>query len=157
MLETVPTTSSSIQTRASSAYSPVLAAGLRRVKLTSRAGGGSAAAASAAKEAGGLGALAELAGIDAAAVPDLVERVARKLRTEPVEDLRLDRVFAETMTVNTASRATMAAVGMTHVRTFLLDRPEPIAGVEQGEVEYALTRDGWSRLRAGGAGTPGGR
>ncbi|PKZ37724.1 aldolase [Kocuria rhizophila] len=49
-----------------------------------------AAAASAAKEAGGLGALAELAGIDAAAVPDLVERVARKLRTEPVEDLRLD-------------------------------------------------------------------
>ena len=42
------------------------------------------AAASAAEEAGAL------AGLDAAAAPDLVERVARKLREEPVEDLRLD-------------------------------------------------------------------
>ncbi|WP_270240910.1 DUF6986 family protein [Kocuria marina] len=48
------------------------------------------ASSSAAEEAGGLAALAELAGIDAAAAPDLVARVGEKLRTEPVEDLRLD-------------------------------------------------------------------
>ena len=46
-----------------------------------------AAAASAAEEAGGL---AALAGVNDAAAPDLVEQVARKLREEPVEDLRLD-------------------------------------------------------------------
>ncbi|WP_186317203.1 DUF6986 family protein [Kocuria marina] len=45
------------------------------------------AASSAAGEAGGL---AALAGVDDAAAPDLVEQVARKLREEPVEDLRLD-------------------------------------------------------------------
>lgn len=44
------------------------------------------AASSAAEEAGGLAALAELAGIDAAVAPDLVARVGEKLRTEPVED-----------------------------------------------------------------------
>ncbi|WP_170221120.1 DUF6986 family protein [Kocuria varians] len=48
------------------------------------------AALAAAEEAGGLPELARLAGIDDDAAPDLVERVARKLRTEPVEDLRLD-------------------------------------------------------------------
>ncbi len=39
MLATVATAASSIQTRASTAYSPALAAGERRVKLTSRASG----------------------------------------------------------------------------------------------------------------------
>jgi len=33
------------------------------------------------------------------------------------EDLGLTRIFAETMTVNAASRATMTAVGLPHVRT----------------------------------------
>lgn len=45
-----------------------------------------AAASSATGEAGGLAALAELAGVDGAAAPDLVARVHKKLRTEPVED-----------------------------------------------------------------------
>lgn len=49
-----------------------------------------AAASSATGEAGVLAALAELVGVNDAAAPDLVERVARKLREEPVEDLRLD-------------------------------------------------------------------
>lgn len=49
-----------------------------------------AAALAAAEQAGWLAALAGFAGIDDDAAPDLVERVARKLRTEPVEDLRLD-------------------------------------------------------------------
>jgi RimJ/RimL family protein N-acetyltransferase len=84
----------------------------------------------------------------------LASEGARELLRHAFEDLGLDRVFAETMAVNTASRATMAAVGMTHVRTSHLDRSEPVDG---GEVEYAITRDAWSRLPAGGAGTPGGR
>lgn len=53
------------------------------------------------------------------------------------------RIFAETMAINTASRATMAAVGMEHRRTFHLSFPDPIDGAEQGEVEYALTRARW--------------
>ena len=49
-----------------------------------------AAALSAADAAGGLSALAELAGVDAATADDLVDRVSRKLHDEPIEDLRLD-------------------------------------------------------------------
>ncbi|WP_196453249.1 hypothetical protein [Planomonospora sp. ID82291] len=44
------------------------------------------------------------------------------------------------MAVDTASRAAMAAVGLRYVRTFHLDRDDPIPGSEFGEVEYAITR-----------------
>jgi RimJ/RimL family protein N-acetyltransferase len=56
----------------------------------------------------------------------------------------LPRIFAETMAVNVASRATMAAIGMQHVRTFERDFDEPLPGTEHGEVEYAITRKQWS-------------
>lgn len=59
------------------------------------------------------------------------------------EDLGLARVFAETMAVNAASRATMASVGMDHVRTFHRWWSDPIPGAERGEVEYAITQDRW--------------
>jgi RimJ/RimL family protein N-acetyltransferase len=59
------------------------------------------------------------------------------------EDLGLTWIFAETMTVNAASRATMTAVGMQHVRTFRSDWDEPISGSELGEVEYAISREQW--------------
>jgi len=59
------------------------------------------------------------------------------------EDLALDRIFAETLAVNAASRATMAAVGMQHVRTFHLEFAEPAQGSELGEVEYAISREDW--------------
>lgn len=48
------------------------------------------------------------------------------------------------MAVNVASRATMAAIGMQHVRTFERDFDEPLPGAEHGEVEYAITRKQWS-------------
>ena len=70
----------------------------------------------------------------------------RELLRHGFEDLGLTRVFAETMAVNTASRATMAALGMTFVRGFTLPFDEPIPGSELGEVEYAITRDQWSDL-----------
>lgn len=73
----------------------------------------------------------------------LASEGARELLRHGFEDLRLTRVFAETMAVNTASRATMAAVGMRHVRTFHLDWEEPLPGSDLGEVEYAITREQW--------------
>jgi RimJ/RimL family protein N-acetyltransferase len=64
--------------------------------------------------------------------------------------IRLDasRVWAQTMTVNTASRRVMERCGLRYVRTFFSGEwPEPIAGSEAGEVEYGLTRAAWSRAR----------
>jgi RimJ/RimL family protein N-acetyltransferase len=75
----------------------------------------------------------------------LASEGARELIRHGFEDLGLTRIFAETMAVNVASRATMAAVGMRHVRTFHLEWDEPLPGTEQGEVEYAITRQEWGR------------
>lgn len=76
---------------------------------------------------------------------------ARELIRHGFVDFGLNRIFAETMAVNAASRATMAAVGMVWTRSFFLQFDEPIEGAEQGEVEYAITRDQWA---AGPAGQP---
>ncbi len=73
----------------------------------------------------------------------LASEGARELLRHGFEDLGLQRVFAETMAVNAASRATMTSLGMRHVRTFHLEVHEPIPGSDQGEVEYAITRDEW--------------
>ncbi|WP_029136311.1 GNAT family N-acetyltransferase [Nakamurella lactea] len=68
---------------------------------------------------------------------------ARRLLQHGFADLGLDRIFAETMAVNTASRATMKSVGLTYVRTFHQDWEHPLPGTEHGEVEYAITREQW--------------
>jgi RimJ/RimL family protein N-acetyltransferase len=60
----------------------------------------------------------------------------------------VDRVRAETMTVNTASRAVMERCGLRFVRTFHLEWDEPIAGTEHGEVEYEITKAAWEVRRA---------
>lgn len=73
----------------------------------------------------------------------LASEGARELIRHGFEDLGLDRIFAETMAVNTASRATMSAVGMRYVRTFHVDWEDPIPGTELGEVEYAISREEW--------------
>ncbi len=61
------------------------------------------------------------------------------------EELGLNRIFAQTMAVNTPSRATMASVGMTFARAFTsaAEYDDQIEGAEQGEVEYELTRSHW--------------
>jgi RimJ/RimL family protein N-acetyltransferase len=61
------------------------------------------------------------------------------------ETVGLDRVIAQTMAVNSASRATMASVGLSYVRSFTEEYDEPVAGHEEGEVEYAITREEWLR------------
>lgn len=53
------------------------------------------------------------------------------------------RVIAQTMAVNAASRGVMASAGLSYVRTYFPDFDEPLAGAEQGEVEYELTLAEW--------------
>lgn len=65
------------------------------------------------------------------------------------EELGIDRVIAQTMAVNEASRATMVSVGMSFVRSFHEDFAEPLAGHADGEVEYEITRETWLARRAG--------
>src|SRR5689334_9438514 len=59
-------------------------------------------------------------------------------------ELGVQRVYAETMAVNTASRRVMEKAGLRYVRTFHADWPDRIPGDEHGDVEYALTRDQWA-------------
>ncbi len=70
---------------------------------------------------------------------------ARELIRYGFEEMSLDRIFAQTMAVNAASRATMAAVGLTFTRAFVSGEPydELVPGAEQGEVEYEITRKTW--------------
>jgi RimJ/RimL family protein N-acetyltransferase len=74
--------------------------------------------------------------------------LAREGATELVrhgfEDLGLSRISAQTMAINQASRSVMEAVGLRYVRTFHVSFENPIPGTEEGEVEYATTRDEWS-------------
>ena len=53
------------------------------------------------------------------------------------------RVYAHTMVVNVASRRVMEKVGLRYVRTFWAPWPDKIPGDEEGDVEYALTREEW--------------
>jgi RimJ/RimL family protein N-acetyltransferase len=57
----------------------------------------------------------------------------------------VDRVRAETMAVNTASRAVMERCGLRFVRTFHLEWDDPIEGTEHGEVEYEITKAEWEK------------
>ena len=63
--------------------------------------------------------------------------------------LGVERVFAHTMTVNTASRRVLEKCGLTLVHTTPYDGPDIIEGSEHGEVEYALTKPEWETLTAG--------
>jgi RimJ/RimL family protein N-acetyltransferase len=57
----------------------------------------------------------------------------------------VQRVVAETMAVNLASRRVMEKAGLTLVRTFHQPWPFPIDGHQFGDVEYALDRAGWQQ------------
>ena len=68
------------------------------------------------------------------------------------ETVGLDRVIAQTMAVNAGSRAVMTSVGLTFVRNFVEEYDEQVDGHEQGEVEYAVTREEWQEAQAGPVG-----
>jgi len=63
--------------------------------------------------------------------------------------VELDRVIAQTMAVNAGSRATMASVGLTFVRSFTEHYDDPVPGSEEGEVEYAISREEWLARQGG--------
>lgn len=64
-------------------------------------------------------------------------------------ELGVQRVVAQTMTVNAGSRRVLEKVGLRCVRTFHERYDEPLEGAEHGEVEYVLTRGEWAARRAG--------
>ena len=65
---------------------------------------------------------------------------ARALVAEALGRLGFDRVRAQTMVVNQASRRVMEKAGMRLVETVLLSSPSLIPGGEQGEVVYDIRR-----------------
>lgn len=73
---------------------------------------------------------------------------SRALIRKGFTEFDVERVVAETMVVNTASRRVMEKSGLTLVRTFHQDWPDKIPGDEHGDVEYALTRADWERQEA---------
>jgi RimJ/RimL family protein N-acetyltransferase len=70
---------------------------------------------------------------------------ARALVRTAFTGLGAERVTAQTMTVNAASRRVLEKAGLTFIRTFFADWPEVIEGSEQGDVAYVLTREQWLR------------
>ena len=70
---------------------------------------------------------------------------ARELVRYGLDDLGLDRIIAQTMTVNAGSVAVMERIGLTYVRTFPTSMIAPIEGVDEGEVEYEITQEQWQR------------
>ncbi|KAJ6438761.1 hypothetical protein O9K51_08162 [Purpureocillium lavendulum] len=75
----------------------------------------------------------------------LAKEGGRALLRHGFTALGLEEVYAETMAVNAASRATMAACGLQYRRTFHVhfDEADAIPGTEEGEVEYVAGREAW--------------
>jgi RimJ/RimL family protein N-acetyltransferase len=74
---------------------------------------------------------------------------SRALLRHAFDTLGLNRVIAQTMAVNTGSRAVMTAVGLRYVRTFFPAWDDPLPGADQGEVEYEMTRAMWRNTDSG--------
>jgi RimJ/RimL family protein N-acetyltransferase len=69
--------------------------------------------------------------------------VSTALIDKAFAEFGVDRVYASTMAVNSASRRVMEKTGMHLVRTFHADWPVRIPGDEEGDVEYAIDRIQW--------------
>jgi RimJ/RimL family protein N-acetyltransferase len=68
---------------------------------------------------------------------------ARELVRYGFDDVGVDRIIAQTLSFNAGSRAVMERVGLTYVRTFRTSMTAPLEGIEEGEVEYEMTREQW--------------
>lgn len=66
----------------------------------------------------------------------------RALIAEGFDHWGFDRIRAETMAVNLASRRVMEKAGMRHVRTIFPAFSTPIPGADQGEVIYEIGKPG---------------
>lgn len=74
----------------------------------------------------------------------------RALVDHAFTELGAERVSAETMAVNTASRRVMEKCGLRYVRTFRQHFDDPLPGTEHGEVWYEITREQWRSVHATG-------
>ncbi|GAB3371602.1 GNAT family N-acetyltransferase [Amycolatopsis echigonensis] len=73
----------------------------------------------------------------------LAKEGARELLRHGFQDVGLGRIFARTAAANKGSQATMASLGLRHVRDFVAD-PEYFApGDDLHAVEYAVGREEW--------------
>lgn len=70
---------------------------------------------------------------------------AKRILEHGFATVGLDKIWAETMAVNHASRSVMAKLGMRHVRTIHRRWDEPLPGSDLGQVVYEMTRDEWGR------------
>jgi len=73
---------------------------------------------------------------------------SRALIDKGFAELGAERVVASTMVVNLASRRVLEKSGLRFVRVFHQPWPYSIEGEEEGDVEYALSRQEWA-TRAG--------
>ncbi|MGI8521867.1 MAG: GNAT family N-acetyltransferase [Nocardioides sp.] len=67
---------------------------------------------------------------------------SRALLSHGFTTVGLDRVWAQTMAVNTRSRRVLEKLGLRHVRAHVGEWDEPIPGWEQGEVVYEIRAQG---------------
>jgi RimJ/RimL family protein N-acetyltransferase len=72
---------------------------------------------------------------------------SKALIAKAFTELGARRVVANAMAVHTASRRVMENAGLRFVRTFHGVWPDRIPGDEQGDVEYAITREEWQAAR----------
>jgi RimJ/RimL family protein N-acetyltransferase len=75
---------------------------------------------------------------------------SRALVDRAFGELGARRVHASAMKVNTGSWRVMENVGMRLVRLSFGEWPERIPGDEEGDVDYAITREEWEAARAAG-------
>ncbi|MBB4685641.1 GNAT family N-acetyltransferase [Amycolatopsis jiangsuensis] len=64
-------------------------------------------------------------------------------------ELGVQRVWAQTMAVNLASRRVLEKAGLAYLRTFHPQFDDPLPGTEEGEVEYELWRADWQARHGG--------
>ena len=78
----------------------------------------------------------------------LASEASRVLLRHAFETVGQNRVIAQTMAVNQASRGVLEKIGMRYVRTYFPSWYDPLPGAELGEVEYEMTRATWTANRA---------
>jgi RimJ/RimL family protein N-acetyltransferase len=81
----------------------------------------------------------------------LASEGARALIRYGFDDIGLDRIIAQTMTVNAGSRAVIERIGLRYVRTFPTSSTAPVERVDAGEVEYEITHEQWQRRMTPGS------
>ncbi|CAA9579089.1 MAG: Acetyltransferase, GNAT family [uncultured Thermomicrobiales bacterium] len=82
---------------------------------------------------------------------------SRALIRKGFAELGVRRVVASTAAANLASRRVMEKAGLTLVRTYRITWPGLFDGVEQEDVEYALSKADWERQQGAGVSQGAGR